>query len=387
MFKLLPLLFKNIFRKKTRSILTMASIILPLFIICILSTLLKAMEQDPSKGRGLYRVAVRHKVSLAQNLPESYGPKLITQPGVVAMTTLNWFGGKYIDNTPQNFFTRFAVDANTLLDVFDEIEIVQGSADAWVSTRDSVLVPQSFLKKYNWKLGDRITLLGDIYPIDLNLVILAAYKAPQEDAVYFHWNYIDQALPNRRGIGMYWLKTDSVQTVNRLTRDVDLFFENTPFPTKTESEKEFMNGFLSMLGNIKLLINSMGTIMIIVILLIASNTMSMSARERVTEIAVLRCLGFQKRTILWMILGESVVLSLMGGCLGLLLSYIAIPSFRNFLLATPGPLQTWGPFVTLYPQTLVLAFSITFLLGVMAGFIPAILSANRSIVEGLRQVG
>jgi putative ABC transport system permease protein len=385
--KFFPFVFKNLLRKKTRSLLTIASILLPLLVICILGTLLRTLESDPTGGRGMFRLIVRHKVSLTNWILESYMPKIQQLPGVTEVVRMNWFGGAYIDQKPENMFARFSTsDPERLLKVFDEASIVRGSAKDWISDRSGLLAGELLMKKYGWKLGQKVTLKGDIYPVNLELTIRATFKAPDETGVYFHHQTIEEALPRLKGfVGWYWLKADSLDAVERLPKEIDAMFENSDAPTRTETEKEMQNGFVSMLGNVKLLVTSIGTIIVCVILLIAANTMAMTARERVTEIAVLRTLGFPKGTILGLILGESVLLSLIGGLLGVGLFIFAFPGFRQGLLYSPMGGFAGG--MRLFPEVVATGFVVSVLVGLLAGLVPAIRSAQRSIPDGLRQVG
>jgi len=385
--KFFPFVFKNLFRKKTRSVLTIASILLPLLVICIMGTLLRTLESDPTGGRGMFRLIVRHKVSLTNWIFESYMPKIQQLPGVTDVVRMNWFGGAYIDQKPENMFARFSTsDPERLLKVFDEASIVQGSAKDWISDRTGLLAGELLMKKYKWKLGQKITLKGDIYPTNLELTIRATFKAPDETGVYFHHQYIEETIPRLKGfVGWYWIKADSLGAVERLPKEIDAMFENSDAPTRTETEKEMQNGFVSMLGNVKLLVTSIGTVIVLVILLIAANTMAMTARERVTEIAVLRTLGFQKQTTLGLILGESVLLSLFGGLLGVGLFVFLFPGFRSGLLYSPMGGFAGG--MRLFPEVIAVAFAASLLVGFFAGLVPAIRSAQRSITDGLRQVG
>jgi putative ABC transport system permease protein len=186
-------------------------------------------------------------------------------------------------------------------------------------------------------------------------------------------------------VGWFWIKADSLEATQKLPQQIDAMFDNSPEPSKTETEKEMQNGFVSMLGNVKLMVTGICTVIVGVLLLIAANTMAMSARERVTEIAVFRTLGFQKRTILGLILSESLALSLLGGLLGLGLFTLVFPSFRQMLLYSPMGGFAGG--MKLFPEILAVGFLVTVFIGLVAGIVPAIRSAQRSITDGLRQVG
>jgi putative ABC transport system permease protein len=384
--KLFPLILKNVFRKKTRSILTIASILLPLFVICIMGTMIKTLVADPSHGRGMYRLVVRHKVSLAQWLPEAYEPKIRQLPGVTEVVKANWFGGMYIDHTPRNIFSRITIgNPETLLKVFDEVSIVQGSEAEWLADRTGAVVGEQLMKKYGWKLGQKVPLKGDIYPVRLEPTIRAVYHGPDTTGFYMHHKMVEEAIPRVKGyVGWYWVKADSPESVARLTKQIDALFDNSDTPTRTETEKDFQNGFVSMLGNVKAFLTLLCTLIVGVILMIAANTMAMSARERVTEIAVLRTLGFEKPTILGMILAEAVVLSLFGGLFGVALYVLIFPGFRELVLNSPMGFYAAG--MKLFPGVVAVAFGVTVLVGILAGLVPAVRSAQRSIPDGLRQV-
>jgi putative ABC transport system permease protein len=385
--KLLPLILKNVFRKKTRSILTIGSILLPLFVICIMGTMLKTLDADPSHGHGMYRLIVRHKVSLANWIPEAYEAKLRQIPGVVEVVKSQWFGGKYVDYSPRNIFSRFAIgNPEALLKVFDEVHIVEGSEADWLADRNSVVVGAHLMKKYGWKLGQKVPLSGDIFPVHVDPTIRAVYAGPDETGLYMHYKMLEEALPRVKGwVGWYWIKADSPQAVERLPKQIDALFENSDRPTRSETEKEFQNSFVSMLGNVKAFLTFLCILIVGVILMIAANTMAMSARERVTEIAVFRTLGFGKPTILGMILAEAVVLSLFGGAFGVALYVAIFPGFRQVVLDSPMGFYAAG--MKLFPGVVALAFGVTVLVGILAGLVPAVRSAQRSIPDGLRQVG
>lgn len=387
--KFLPLIFKNIFRKKTRTILTIGSILLPLLVICLMGTFLRALDSpDPAETRGMFRIVTRHKVGLTNPLPESYAEKIRQLDGVLGATKFNWFGGKYIDNSARNFFARFAVEPDTFLQVFDDATVIQGSTDDWIGDRAGSLVGENLMKKFGWKLGDQIVLVGDIYPVTLQLTIRGVYQVPDGDssALFFNRRYLEEALPSFQGtVGTVWTKCQDGVAATRLSDEIDQIFENSPYPTKTETEKAFQMGFVSMLGNVKLLITSLGIIIVLVILLIAANTMALSARERVTEIAVLRTLGFGRGTIFMLILVESLMLALIGGLIGLGFFILAFKPLKASLVNSP--ISGFAASMTMLPEVLLLGFGVTIFVGVFSGLLPAIRASSRPITEGLRHLG
>jgi putative ABC transport system permease protein len=231
-----------------------------------------------------------------------------------------------------------------------------------------------------------VPISGDIYPVHLEPTIRAVYAGPDETGLYMHHAYVEEALPRVKGwVGWYWIKADSPEAVARLPKMIDAMFENSPHPTRSETEKEFQNGFVSMLGNVKAFLTFLSAIIVVVILLIAANTMAMAARERVTEIAVLRTLGFGKGRILALILAEAVTLSLFGAVFGVLIFVFFFPGFRAGVLNSPMGFYAAG--MRVFPDVVGFAFGITVVIGILAGLVPAIRSAQRSIPDGLRQVG
>ena len=383
--KYLPLVAKNLFRKKTRSGLTVGSILLPFFVICILGTLLATLDADPSEGAGMYRIAVRHKVSIANFLPATHVEKIRQMPGVKGATPFNWFGGQYVDFSSFNIFQRFGVDPEVLLDVFDEAKIVEGSAEEWKRDRSAALVGRLLTRKYGWRLGQRVTLKGDIWPGTYEFTIRAIYEGQDESILFFHQKLLDERFPARGGrTTNIWIKADSAAAVERLIPAINAQFENSPWPVRAETEKEFQNSFIGLLGNVKLLVKSLAVIIALVILLIAGNTMAMAARERVTEIAVLRAIGYTKRTILGLMLAESLLLALTGGAAGVLVYVALLPKLKAVLLYSP--LAGFAAGIRLFPEVLATAFVTTLAVGLLAGLVPAIRSARRPIVDGLRQV-
>ena len=385
--KFFPYVFKSLFRKKTRSLLTLGSILLPLFVVCLFGTLIRTLDR-PATGAGMYRIVVRHKVSLSNWIPESYRGRIQTLPGIEEMTVWCWFGGKYVDYTPKNFFARFGVEPEKLLRILDEARIVEGSAQDWFADRSGAMVGTELVKKFGWKIGQKVVLQGDIYPVNLELTIRAIYDGPAGNnaALFFNWAYVEEALPRVKGrIGTFYIRAKDAEAVARLPKQIDEMFDNTDAPTKTETEKQFQNGFVQMLGNVKFMLNGISSAIVFVILLIAANTMAMAARERVNEIAVLRTLGYQKGTILGMILGESLLLALFGGLLGLGLFALGFGAFKAALMNTP--MSGFAAGMTVYPSVLAVGFGISVFIGLFAGIVPAIGAVRRSITDGLRRVG
>jgi putative ABC transport system permease protein len=381
--RFLPLVLKNLLRKKTRSGLTIGSILLPFFVICLLGTFVAMLDADPSMGRGMFRIAVRHRVSFANVLPASHLEKIRRLEGVKAAMPFNWFGGRYVDFSAFHVFQRFAVDPVVFFDIFDASAVSEGSAEAWRSDRSGLLVGELLMKKYDWRLGQKITLTGDIWPGVYTFTIRAVYRGNSEASVFFDQKVIDEAIPARAGLyTMIWLKAVDAAAARDLIPRINALFENSPWPVRAETEKEFQNNYLALLGNVKLFFRSLTAVIASVVLLIAANTMAMAARERVTELAVLRAIGFPKGTIFGLLLGESALLAIFGAAAGLGIYLALFSKLRAVVLYSP--LAGLASALRIYPQVLAAAFCVTVLVGILAGLVPAIRSVQRSIADGLR---
>ena len=313
-------MWKNALRNRRRTVLTVLSITISIFLVSTLEAVVDTLYR-PTNGSSTphLRLVVHRSTSITQHLPESYRQRLQTVPGVKYLVGLTWFGGQYIDE--RNFFANFATDTENFEKVFDEYIISPDQLAAWKSERTAALVGRKLTEKFKWRVGQRVTLKGTIYPISPEFTIRAVYTTPdetEEDAFYFHYDYFDEALGRLGQIGSFTIKADSAESVPHIMDSVDGMFRNTAAETKTETEQAFALGFVSMLGNVKLLLTAISAAVVFTILLVAGNTMAMSIRERTGEVAILKTLGFRRNTILILLVGESLVIALLGGLLGAL---------------------------------------------------------------------
>jgi len=386
--KYFRLIWKNVFRKKTRTFLTTSSIVLVLTLIVILTSLLQAMESDPSGGRGANRLVVQHATGLGNFLPLSQLQRIQQIPGVVAVSPEIWFGGVYKDDRPENFIGQLSADPEIYFDkIFDDAKIDPAVNAEWKATRNGFVAGKKIADKFQWKKGDHIILKGTYIPVNLDLIYIGSYNAGDESNVFFHNEFLNQAdwFGANKVTGIYYLKVDSPENVPQVAAAIDRMFENSDAPTKTLTEKQFQLSFVEMMGNVKFLINVISLVILVAVTLIVANTVAMSARERVTEIAVMRTLGFGRGHILGFILSESVLMSLLGGCLGVLLAkYLFIPML--LAVGDKTAISIWLTNFRVSPQTLTLAFIVSVGVGIVAGFAPAIQSSRVKIVDGLRQV-
>jgi putative ABC transport system permease protein len=304
-------------------------------------------------------------------------------PGVVHVVPSSWFGGKYKDDKPENFFAQFGTDPEEFFKTFRDLEMPAEQVTAWQRDRQGVIVNDSLAKKYGWKLGDRIVLQGTIYPINLELNIRGIYHTnPDNKSVYFNAKYVEEAVDFFKGrAGTFSILAASPSDVSQIASAVDDMFRNSPQPTKTESEKAFGLEFVAMMGNVKAFILSICSAVVFATLLVSANTMAMSIRERTREVAVLKTLGFTKRGVLGLFVSEAVALSLGGGLLGVGLGWLMVyglthsPQFFSFF-----PMKvTLGIWVA--------AMFTSGLVGLLSSAVPSYTASQVNIVDGLRHIG
>lgn len=377
---------KNAFRNKRRTALTVLSIAFPLLLLSFLMSLWRAFYADDLRSdESNQRLIVRHKVSLANLIPVSYRDKIRQVPGVTHVVPFNWFGGVYKDTTQKNFFARFGTDPDEFFEVYPELSLPADQAEAWKKDRAGAVADVELAKKYGWKVGDRIVLVGDIYPTTLELTLRGLYTAKiPNNSLYFNWKYVEEGVPFAKGqAGMFGVMVDSPKDVNQVSQAVDATFANAPEPTRTETEKAFGLSFLAMLGNIKAFILIISSATVFTILLVSGNTMAMSIRERTREVAVLKTLGFTRGTILGLFIGEAIAISAVGGVFGTLIALLALsggthaPQGANLFVIA---LHEWK-------FTAPTAWGVAILAGLLSSAIPAYGASRTGIVEGLRHIG
>jgi putative ABC transport system permease protein len=375
-------IWKNEMRNKRRTILTMLSVALALFVVATLVTFVTEVDRNLEETSPL-RLITRHAVSLANVLPERYRAQIERVPGVVAVTPYSWYGGLYIDEAHTDF-AQFACDPKTLFDVNLEISLPPEQKQAFMKERTAAIVGRRKAEKHGWKLGDRITLKGVIYPVDLELTIRGIFTGTlnSEAVVYFNRDYLEEGMHRPGIVGTYWIRVDSIDSIPRVIDAIDAMSQSSDAPTKTETEKAFTMSFIAMLGNLKGLIATISSVIIFTILLVTANTMAMSVRERTREIAVLKALGVRPRTVLGLIVSEGVLITIIGGLAGCLGARLA---FRSLDLAafSQGFFQqldvTWG--------TIALGFLLSALVGLLSTAVPAYYASKLTVVDGLRHVG
>ena len=379
--KYLRLITKNLGRNKRRTVLTVLSVSVSVFLLATMQAVIAALGSISTLTGGEYRVVVRRNTSIADSMPEAYRQKIEQVPGVVAAYPSNWFGGIYKEDKPKYTFAQFYVDTKSLFDVQFEMQISPEEKAAFQQERTAAIAGKKLADKYGWKVGDVIELKGAIYPLDPRLTLRGIYTGPQENSFYFHREYVEEAFGRPGRVGQFRVRLDSPSSAARVMEEIDSMFKNSAAPTKTETEAAFAAGFISMLGNVKGLISGIGLIVVFTITLIGANTMAMSTRERFTEVAVMKALGFRPGMVLTLLLSESVLIALVGG----VLAAIAAKVIYQFV--------GMGDVLALFLQnfkittgTIAIALGASALIGLVSGGIPAWNAARIRIVDGLRRV-
>jgi len=375
------IIWRNVTRNRRRTLLTILSIAFSLLLVTFLRTLVITLGQPNPAPASVRRVAVRRLTSLQERMPESYRQKLERVPHVQLVTAIDWFGGIYRE--PSNFFANFALDHDRIFDIFPEITLNEGAKQAWMSQRTAAICGAKLAERFGWKVGDRITLLGSIYPVDLDFTLVGIYtNVADERSFYFRRDYLEEMLGRPGKAGVWYLLCDSADSVPAVISTVDAMFRNTDAETLSETERAFEATFTQMIGNVKGLVLSISSVVVFMILLITGNTMAMNIRERSHEIAVLKSLGFQNESLVGMLLGESTIIAMSGGLIGVLgakllfmtvdLSELSMGFIRSFQVELP---------------TIALGLTIALLVGLASGAFPALSVTRLTVSDGLRRIG
>jgi putative ABC transport system permease protein len=379
--KFLGLILRNAWRSKVRTLLTVVSTGVALFLFCLLRTIVTSLDASVEVADAS-RLVVRRSISLIFPLPIAYRDRLQQLDGVTGVTWANWFGGRYPADE-RGFFAQFGVDPDTYFELYPELVLEPEELQAFKRERTACIVGSKLAKKYGWKLGQDVTLAGDIYPGDWKFTIRGIYepRTPDVDAttMYFQWKYLDesQEAGNRGQVGIYILKLADPNRAAATAEAVDAMFANSAAETRTETEKAFQLGFITMMGNIRGAVRIVSIFVLAGFFLVAVNTMMMAARERTREIAVLKTLGFPDDLVLRLVMVESTAISLLGGLLGIAaatglfrISALSGGVFANFAVK---------------PATMLIGLAIALVMGALSGVVPALAAARLRVVEALRQ--
>jgi putative ABC transport system permease protein len=386
---IIKLVLKNALRHKLRTTLTILGIAIAVMSFGFLRTIVTAWSAGV-EASAANRMIVRHNVSFIFPLPFTYRDQIAKIPEVEKITWGGWFGGVYKDPADwKNFFPRMAVDPESWFEVYPEFLLPAGQLADFKKERNSCVLGQKLADQHHLKIGDIIPLEGDIYPGHWEFVVRGLYKgkdkSTDETQMFFQWDYLNERMrteaPGRAGqVGWYVLTVKSAADMPRVARTVDGSYQNSRASTKTETEKEFQQSFVSMSSAIITSLEAISYIIIGIILLILVNTIVMAARERTKEYAVLKTLGFSNGHVFGLVGGESLLISCIGGAIGLALTFPAAGAFAQLF-------PTFFPVFNVAPITIAMAITIAVSAGVIAAAFPAYRSARMKIVDGLRTLG
>ena len=390
MFRLWPLMLASMVRNPRRTLLTVASVAVSLCLLSVLAAAYRSLFLQPEAAPAeALRIVTHHRVSITQPMPVSFLPKIRSIPGVHDSMIWQWFGGTYKDaRDPRNFFARFAVEPSRFFRIKPEVQLPEDQKAAFQNTRSSCIVGKTLADRFQWRIGDRITLLGDIFPVTLELTIVGAYSNPDEDAnLYFGYEYLRQLLiangqsSRADAVGVFLTLVDHASDVDAVASAIDKESEDSPAPTKSESERMWQLSFVSFLGNLQLFLLSISGALTFTILLVSGNTISMSVRERTREVGVLKTLGFSREMILVMFMGETMLMSITGGILGLAVGSVLA------LFVAHGDTAFAALRISVTIDVAGFVIVVAGLIGALSSCIPARYAARIQILDSLRYSG
>lgn len=381
----LQFLLSNLGRKKARTILTVLSIMIAFLLFGLLRSLAAAFDQG-AEIAGENRLVSINKISLIQPLPEAYLPKVQALDGVDKATSANWFGGYYQD--PKNQFPQFPVVAEDYFEIYKEmITLPDEQMQAWKKNRIGVVIGKALVERFKWKVGDRIPLMG-MFPREggsttWEFVVEGIYEAKSKSAdtsaMLMHYDYFDEARQYGKGdLGWLIVRVKDPKQAAQVAAAVDALFANSPAETKTSSEKDFAKSFAKQFGDIGLITTLILGAVFFTMLLVAGNTMAQSFRERIPELAILKTLGFSDLAVMILVLAEAILISVVGGVIGLLLAKFFISGAAESMVATlPG--------LNLSNTMMLFGVGLMFVFGFLTGIIPALQGLQLNIVAALRR--
>jgi putative ABC transport system permease protein len=381
--KYFRLIWKNAWRKKIRTFLTILSVFVAFLLFSLLSALGYAFKGGVEIADA-ERLIVINKVTLINPLPMSYLNRIAATPGVESVTHSTWFGGYYQD--PRNQFGQFPIDPDTYIGMYPEVTIPPEQLEAFRKNRTGAIVGQELATRFGWKVGDRIPLQATIWTkkdggrtweFDLEGIFSSEDSRGSTAALFFHYDYFDESRAFGQGtVGWYILRVTPGADPVQVAKTIDAEFANSPNETKTSTEAAFAQSFTKQFGNIALIVTLILGAVFFTLLLVSGNTMSQSVRERIAELAVLKTLGFGDRTVLGIVLSESILIMMIGGLLGLGIGWVVVQVLAESLGA-------FLPGIFLSPESIAGGIAIMLAAGVMAGIFPAVKAMRLSIIDAL----
>ncbi|MFZ6861569.1 ABC transporter permease [Undibacterium sp. Ji67W] len=382
---ILKLLLKNAFRHRLRTILTMVGLVVAICAFGLLRTIVDAWYAGV-EGTSSVRLVTRNATSLTFPLPLNYAERLKTVEGVTGVSWSNWFGGVYI--TERNFFPQFAVEAASYLALYPEYVLKDDEKKAFLLDRQGAIVGRKLANQYGWKIGDQIPIRGTIFPGTWTFTLRGIWDGvdakTDESQLLFHWQYLAETVRKRQAssadyVGVYIERINEPNNAPIISERIDTLFKNSLAETLTETEKAFQLGFVSMSEAILVAINAVSIVIVVIIMAVMANTMMMTARERIAEYATLKALGFSPEFVIKLLFGESLVIALLGGGLGMLAT---IPIANAFAKSV----GTLFPVFRVSDTTMLYQFLASVIVGTVAAAWPAWKMSRIDIVNGLRHV-
>jgi putative ABC transport system permease protein len=381
--KFARIIWANLLRKKVRLLLTIGSFAVALFLFVFLAVVRDAFNRGADIASA-DRLVVINRTSIINPIPLSYRDKILRIPGVKYVTHNNWFGGTYIEE--KNFFAQFVIDPENQRNVFPEFVVPDDQWKAFLNDRQGAIAGAKLAERFHWKIGDRIPIKTTFYggaSWEFNLVGIYHGNKPQLDETQFwlQWDYFEEKVPqsDKGRIGWYVLRVDNPDDAPRVSQAIDDEFANSPFETKTQAESAFAANWVKQFGNIQKLIVSIGVVVFFTLLLVTGNTMAISVRERTSELAVFKAIGYSDRAVLFFVLAEALTIALIGGLLGMLLAIVAVPGLA-------AALNGMLPSIVLAPKMLVFGLLVAIFTGFLSGFLPGMSAMHLRIVNALRRV-
>ncbi|MGB7845313.1 MAG: FtsX-like permease family protein [Candidatus Acidiferrum sp.] len=381
--KFASIIWANLLRKKVRLLLTLGSFAVALFLFAFLAVVRDAFNRGADVA-GADRLVVINRTSIINLIPLSYRDKILRIPGVKYITHNNWFGGIYQEE--KNFFPQFVIDPENQRQVFPELIVPDDQWNAFLKDRQGAIAGAKTVERFHWKIGERIPIKTTLYgggSWEFNLVGIYHGKRPQDDETqfWFRWDYFEEKIPEviKGQIGWYVLRVDNPDDAPRIAKSIDSEFMNSPNETKTETESSFAANWVKQFGNIQFLILSIGSVVFFTLLLVTGNTMAISVRERTSELAVFKAIGYSDRFVLFFVLAESLLIALIGGILGLLLAIGAMPFLARAL-------SSLLPSIVLAPSMLLFGLFTAILVGILSGLLPGLGAMRLRVVNALRRV-
>lgn len=385
--KLLIYIWRNVTRNKLRSGLTILSVGFSLALMTILYGYLAMQNVAEQEAAKHDRIVVLNKLGFAAPLPIAHVDKVSKLDGVAAATPFTWYGGNY--KSQRALFAQFGVEPKVVFDIFAEYEIPEEQLASFKEDRQGCVVDRSLAEQMDWKIGERIPLEGTIYSSNLDLRLVGIFEAPgNTGALWFNWNYLDEEVRQAGtgfapGAGSIYAKCKVSDEVAILSEQIDAMFANSENATRTRTEAAFQRMFAEMLGDVQTYIRLISVAVVFALALVAATSMAMSLRERTTEVAVLKAIGFSKQRVLALVLGESTLISVLGGILGIAGGLGALSLLSSVPIAAalfPIPVSALaGPW-------LLGLVAVAGVIGFISGVVPAVRAAQLSVVDGLRRV-